>query len=304
MPELPEVEVVRRGLKAKILGETVAAVEIFREQSIGYPAQKKFTALLAGRTFTDVSRRGKYLLLHLDGKAKAEQAYLIVHLRMSGRLVLIDKQQVDKKKFKFLRVRMILNSGKALCFEDMRVFGRLYYVASNADLAKAIPSFAKLGIEPLENFTDKQLLEFFKNSGRAIKTALLDQTLIAGIGNIYADEVLYQSGIHPLTRAAQVTAKQAKLLAEIIPKTLKRAIERGGSSIKDFVDSEGVNGNYQHESAVYGRTGKPCRKCKTAIARLKLLVARRIFVLNAKRRKIHRKSKRLIAEPRACHSWP
>ncbi len=270
MPELPEVEIVRRGLKAKLPGETIRNVEIFREQSIGYPKPKSFSDLLVGRTFTDISRRGKYLILHLQGKNAAQQASLIIHLRMSGRLLLLENDRAAKKKFRFLRVQILLKTGRLLCFEDMRVFGRLYHVTSEKDLARAIPSFSKLGIEPLEDLAARQLLTLFKNRRQAIKSALLDQTLIAGIGNIYADEILFQAGIHPLTPALKITSKQAKLLTQIIPDTLKRAIERGGSSIKDFVDSDGVNGNYQHESLVYGRTGKPCRKCKLPIVRVKI----------------------------------
>ncbi len=271
MPELPEVEIVRRGLKIKLPGETVKKVEIFREQSIGYPEPKKFSTLLVGKKITDVSRRAKYLLLNLQDKNTTGEAYLIVHLGMSGRLLLLDKNGATKTKFRFLRVRILLDSGRQLCFEDMRVFGRMYYASSAADLAKAIPSFAQLGIEPLEGLTAKQLQVMFQHRRQAIKSVLLNQNLIAGIGNIYADEILFQAGIHPLTASLSITAKQAKLLAQIIPATLERAIKRGGSSIKDFVDSDGVNGNYQHESLVYGRAGKPCRKCQSAIERIKIV---------------------------------
>jgi formamidopyrimidine-DNA glycosylase len=116
MPELPEVEIVRRGLKAKIPGETIRKVEIFRQESIGYPKTKRFANLLVGRTFTDVSRRGKYLLLHLDSKNKAEQPYLIVHLRMSGRLLLLEQGIAAQKKFRFLRVQIVLESGRVIYF--------------------------------------------------------------------------------------------------------------------------------------------------------------------------------------------
>ncbi len=270
MPELPEVEIVRRGLKTKILGETIEKVEIFREQSIGYPKPKSFAALLVGKTFTDVSRRGKYLFLHLDKKNADEPAYLIVHLRMSGRLLLVEKNDVAKKKFRFLRVQMLLNSRRLLCFEDMRVFGRLYYISSAKDLDRAIPSYSRLGAEPLEDLTAKQLLALFKNRRQVIKSALLDQSLIAGIGNIYADEILFQAGIHPLTPAGEISSKQTKILSRVIPLTLNRAIELGGSSIKDFVDTGGVNGNYQQKSLVYGRTNKLCTVCQAKIERIKI----------------------------------
>jgi formamidopyrimidine-DNA glycosylase len=271
MPELPEVEIVKRGLKSKLPGETVQKVEILREQSIGYPQTRKFITLLEGRTFSDVSRRGKYLLLHLSNKKKEEQAFLLIHLRMSGRLLFIDELNKKKNLPRFLRVRILMKSGKALYFEDMRVFGRISFIAAKSDLDKSSPSFNQLGIEPLEKFTSQELLSLFEKRNKAIKTALLDQTLIAGIGNIYADEILFQAGIHPLLPASKITEAQAKLLTKIIPDTLKRAINRGGSTIKDFVDSEGVNGNYQHQSLVYGRTNKPCKKCKSPVQRLKIV---------------------------------
>lgn len=266
MPELPEVEIVRRGLLKKIPGEKIAQVEILRKQSIGYPEAKKFSQALIGQTFVDVSRRGKYLLLHLSDKNK----FLIIHLRMSGRLLLTKKNEQTKAQSKFLRVRLLFNSGKELLFEDMRVFGRLWYVSSEVILDKAIPSFKQLGIEPLQPLKGSQLQKLFQNRRRAIKSVLLDQTLITGIGNIYADEILFQAKIHPLTQAGKITNKQAQSLAQIIPLTLNKAIEHGGSSIKDFVDSDGVNGNYQHGAFVYGRYKQPCRVCKSKIERIKL----------------------------------
>ena len=269
MPELPEVEIVRQGLLTKIVGETIAKVEILREQSVAYPTPEKFSKALRGLTFTDIDRRGKYLLLHLS-----KQSMLVIHLRMSGRLLLFsDKNSAKNKsaqKLKFLRVRILLSNGKELCFDDMRVFGRLWYVSNADKLFTVIPSLAKLGVEPLYDLTTSRLQKLFAKRRQGIKSALLDQTLIAGIGNIYADEILFQAGIHPLTAAEKIGNKKAKDLARIIPLTLKRAIELGGSSIKDFVDSDGVNGNYQHESLVYGRTNKPCRICQSKIERIKI----------------------------------
>lgn len=195
---------------------------------------------------------------------------LVVHLRMSGRLLLLDKTKLAKKKPKFLRVKITMQSGQLLIFEDMRVFGRLYYVLSLSELERVVPSFGSLGIEPLEKIKAEQLTECLSKRRQAIKTALLDQSLIAGIGNIYADEILFETGIHPLTKASSITSEQIKLLTSTIPKVLEQAINHGGSSIKDFVDSDGVNGNYQHKALVYGRDGKPCHRCRSIIERIKI----------------------------------
>ncbi len=289
MPELPEVEIVRQGLLAKILGETIDEVEVLREQSVGYPAPKRFSQGLYGLSFVDVSRRGKYLFLHLSKKQPAElnkkqsvrerkgsietgnaKLLLVVHLRMSGKLLLVEKDKKRVKDSRFLRIRIRLESGKQLYFDDMRVFGRLWYVPNETLLSEIIPSLDKLGMEPLGKLAGNQLLKLFDGRRQAIKSVLLDQTILAGIGNIYADEILFQAGIHPLISAEKISNAQANALAKIIPLTLNRAIALGGSSIKDFVDTSGVNGNYQHESLVYGRTDKPCRTCQSKIERIKI----------------------------------
>lgn len=269
MPELPEVEVIRRGLKKKLLGETVQEVKILRQDSIAYPSPEKFCRLIKGRTFVDIRRRGKYLLLHMDKKTREDTSLLLVHLRMSGRLLFLREETVVAK-LKFLRVLIKLMSNSLLCFDDMRVFGRLCYVDSQDVLAKVIPSFNNLGIEPLARLKAKQLLKLFAHRRQAIKTTLLDQSLIAGIGNIYADEILFLSGINPLLPSGLINYAEAERLAEFIPETLYKAIEKGGSSIKDFVNTEGVNGNYQSEALVYGRAGQGCRKCGSTIERLKI----------------------------------
>lgn len=266
MPELPEVETLRQGLLKTIIGESIATVEIYRTESIAYPSPKQFTALMPGHRFVDIDRRGKYLLLHLIGKQG--KALLVLHLRMSGRLLLLEKG--TKNTGQFLRVRLILKSSRQLLFEDMRVFGRLWFVPPDIELATIVPALTKLGPEPLTGLTTIQLRQVFQGRRQVIKAALLDQTLIAGIGNIYADEILFQARVNPLTPAGQLTTKQYKSLAQVIPRILEQAINHGGSSLKDFKDSQGINGNYQNVSLVYGRAGKSCRVCGTVIGRLKI----------------------------------
>lgn len=262
MPELPEVETIRQGLLLTLLGETIRRVEVLRAESIGYPDAKLFSKSLPGHRFEDITRRGKYLLIKLS-----DGAGLAVHLRMSGRLLLT---QQSKKNSKFLRVRIILTSGRELRFEDMRVFGRLWYVPPHSNFVTVVPALAKLGVEPLEELDGRFLLQAFKKKSQSIKTALLDQTLIAGIGNIYADESLFKAGVHPQTEAGRLTMAQAQRLADEIKAVLKQAIVLGGSSVRDYTDSRGVNGNYQHGAQVYGRYGQLCHVCGKTIERIKL----------------------------------
>jgi formamidopyrimidine-DNA glycosylase len=262
MPELPEVETVRLGLEKFLVGDSFSGVQVLRNDSVGYPSIKEFAKGLTGRTVVAAKRRGKYLLLELDSNA-----WLGVHLRMSGRLIVADKKHREPQ---FLRVLIKLKSGRELRFEDMRVFGRMWYVPPGEDVLKVIPALQELGPEPLEGLSADHLVSSFRGKKQAIKTALLDQTIIAGLGNIYADEVLFQTGIHPLSLAGSVTEKDAEKLVVAIAKTLKKAIKHGGTTLRDYANSEGVNGNYQHQSWVYGREDEPCRVCGTEIERIKL----------------------------------
>lgn len=261
MPELPEVETVARGLNAHLTGDVIKSVEILREQSIASPSPKDFAKGLVGRRFKETRRRGKYLLCHLDGGRG-----LGVHLRMSGRLLICEK----RAKSSFLRVRMKLESGRELRFEDMRVFGRLWFVEKGQKFEEVIPALVELGVEPLDELSAEYLEKAFKRKRQPIKSALLDQTVIAGIGNIYADEALFKAAIHPLTPACKIKTAQLAKLCTVIEETLGRAIELGGSTLRDYTDSMGVNGNYQNDAWVYGRKGEECRLCHNPIERVKI----------------------------------
>lgn len=283
MPELPEVETVRRGLELALAGDAIVAVEVLRDASIAYPDVEIFIASVPGHKFGKVLRRGKYLLIELD-----RGAGLACHLRMSGRLLVRDGIQGNTKTAKkaktikvaeteksmrepqFLRVRLVLASGRELHFEDMRVFGRLWFKPKGKTFEDVIPSLALLGVEPLESLTSAHLECAFKGKVQAVKTALLDQHILAGVGNIYADESLFLSGIHPTVSASKVTAEQLVKLVDNVKLVLSRAIESGGSTLRDYTDSSGVNGNYQNLAWVYGREGQPCRQCASPIERIKL----------------------------------
>jgi formamidopyrimidine-DNA glycosylase len=264
MPELPEVETVCRGLRKKILGHSIVSVEVLRKDSIAYPSVKEFTKLLPGHRIENVRRRGKYILIDLDGGAS-----MMAHLRMSGRFLIVDGEKT-KSPDKFLRVRMILDKNRELHFADMRVFGRIWYAPSGVTLEEIAPTLGELGAEPLPALDPKALAELLRKKKQPIKSALLDQRLIAGIGNIYADESLFQSGIHPSRPASSLKQEEIAELSKTVSKVLQEAITLGGSTLRDYTDSEGVNGNYQNESWVYGRFGKACRICSTEIERLKI----------------------------------
>ncbi len=265
MPELPEVETIVRGLSKTLKGDQVTQVQVLRKDSIAYPdTPEEFAKMLKGRTFQTFDRRGKYMLLGLDAGAG-----LGVHLRMSGRLLVRSPKQKDDHSF--LRVRMKLASGRELHYEDMRVFGRLWFVPKTLSFDEVIPALQNLGVEPINgNLTGAILKELFARKTQAVKSALLDQTLISGVGNIYADEALFLSGIRPLTRACDITGKKLNLLAEQIDQVLCSAIKAGGSTLRDYTDSDGVNGNYQNQAWVYGRKGEECRVCGKAIERVKI----------------------------------
>jgi formamidopyrimidine-DNA glycosylase len=261
VPELPEVETVRRGLVTSLVGQKIAGVEVLRPQSIGFPLSAGFEQSLLSHSVTDVSRRGKYLLIHLD-----RGAYLGVHLRMSGRLLVVAPEQPLGPH---VRVRIFLDQLE-LRFEDMRVFGRLWYVPQGEAIETVITGLQHLGPEPLDNFSGKDLSDRLKKRTQPIKTALLDQGVVAGIGNIYADESLFGANINPLRPAQSLTLAELDTLTAVIQSTLSRAIALGGSTLRDYTDSRGVNGNYQEEAWVYARRGAPCRVCGTPVERIRL----------------------------------
>jgi len=257
MPELPEVETIARGLDRKLPGLKIVKAKVLRKDSIESPSPAQFCRQIEGHRFGNVYRRGKYLLANLS-----DNAAFVCHLRMSGRLLFIDQ---DVPLNKFVRVRIFLENGKELRFEDMRVFGRLWYVPRGRAVEEIVTTIGELGVEPLAGLTGKQLALAFKGKKQPVKSALLDQRLIAGIGNIYADESLFLSRIHPLTQAGALKGDELEILSARIQEVLSRAIKSGGSTLRDYVDSDGVNGNYQDRAMVYGRKGEPCRVCGSEI---------------------------------------
>ncbi len=262
MPELPEIETIVKGLRSELTNDVISHAVVLREASIGHPSNEDFMRLLPGHGIERVKRRGKYILIELSDKAS-----LVIHLKMSGRLLLKKKKS---KQNKFLRVFLTLKSGRELHFEDMRVFGRMWYFSSNQKPADKIKGLKTMGVEPLEDLDVKYLKPILKKKTAPIKNVIMDQAIIAGVGNIYADESLFLAGIKPSRKAGSLKDAEIKILIESIIKVLTTAIRAGGSSMKDYTNLEGVNGNYMSQSFVYRRTGENCRKCQTQIERVKI----------------------------------
>ena len=261
MPELPEVEVVRRGLQQGVAGRRIAAVEVAHPRAVRrhVAGAVDFADLLRGRRIESAQRRGKYLWLPLDsGDA------LTGHLGMSGQLLVVPP---DKPTETHLRVRFAFDDGgRELRFVDQRTFGGLFVVAGGADLPSTIGHIARDPLDP--EFDDEDLVRRMRRRRTGVKRALLDQTLLSGVGNIYADESLWRSRLHydrptdGLSRAAVVG-----LLADVRD-VLQESLRAGGTSFDAlYVSTEGVSGLFERELAVYGREGEPCLRCGTPIRR-------------------------------------
>jgi len=253
MPELPEVETVVRGLAQRLTGRTLQRLELFRaDLREAFPDGLK--AKLESRRVERISRRAKYILLHFAGSG-----VLIAHLGMSGRLVLAPSQG-NGQRDPHDHVVFHFDDGTALRFNDARRFGLLDY-AQEAALASH-PRFRHLGPEPLSNeFSGPVLSAALAGKKTPIKAALLDQGVVAGLGNIYVCESLYGSGLSPRRLARTVAGERAERLATAIRDVLERAITAGGSSLRDYVQASGELGYFQHQWAVYGKEGEPCPGC-------------------------------------------
>ncbi|MFP5270265.1 DNA-formamidopyrimidine glycosylase [Coleofasciculus sp.] len=269
MPELPEVETIRLGLKQITCTQDIQGGDVLLPRTIAYPVS--VAAFLEGvkqTRITDWHRRGKYLLAQLSHSEEGDAGWLGVHLRMSGQLLWI--QQTEPLQ-KHTRVRLFFPQGQELRFVDQRTFGRMWWVPPGEACDRIITGLQNLGPEPFSDaFSLEYLTQKLKTSQRSIKTALLDQSLVAGVGNIYADEALFVSGIHPQTVCARLSVDQIERLHQGIIQVLKAGIEAGGTTFSSFLNVQGVNGNYSGVAWVYGRTGQPCRVCETPIERIKL----------------------------------
>jgi formamidopyrimidine-DNA glycosylase len=280
MPELPEVETVRRGLNQLTLNQKIAGGDVLLHRTIAYPPEiEAFLTGIQGYQITTWHRRGKYLLAELEGIGKQVDieespssvsipAYLGVHLRMTGQLLYLNR---DEPLHKHTRVRIFFESDRELRFVDQRTFGQMWWVPPKVEVESVMTGLAKLAVDPFSpEFTIDYLANKLKNSRRPIKTALLDQSNIAGLGNIYADEALFISHIRPETLCTDLKRQQIEKLHPAIIEVLTKSIEAGGTTFSNFLNVKGVNGNYGGVAWVYNRTGEPCRLCSSPIQRVRL----------------------------------
>jgi len=276
VPELPEVEVTRRRIAPHLVGRRIRRVRTTRPSYFFVTPPARLRRALAGRTATDLERHGKYLLATLDDGTR-----LVLHLGMTGQLFsaaatsprllsatarasLAPEEQRSFRPDAHTHLRFEFeDGGPEVYFRDTRKFGKVFWLPGG----EAHPRLARLGIDALA--VDGELL-FSATRGRrvAIKSLLLDQSILAGVGNIYADEALFLAGVRPTRSAARVTRRECDAIARGLQQVLARSIETGGSSISDYVAPDGRDGEYQSERRVYARRGEPCLTCKTPIARV------------------------------------
>ena len=256
MPELPEVETVALDLREQVVGLTITGATVNWQRTIARPAAAEFERQVSGRWIRSVSRRAKYVVIELD------QGWLLVHLMMSGRLYLVP---AGEPAHDHLRVVLTLDNGQEMRFQDTRKFGRIYLVDDLLEIT------AGLGPEPLdEDFTLGDFRRQLAGRKGRLKSLLLNQRFLAGLGNIYADESLFAAELHPLRRADSLTPVEQRRLYEAIRVVLRGAVQARGTTLSDggYADTSGQAGTYQIRLMVYGRGGAACRRCQTPIERI------------------------------------
>ncbi len=273
MPELPEVETIVSELKRALPRAVILDAKFSRPKLIKGISYPVFRKTIKGKKIQKIERRAKYILLHLSrGKT------LILHLGMTGRLLLHPQKETGKvvnlktkkkEPDRFVRGEFILNKNRVLDFSDLRLFGRVYLV-DTATLLQKEP-IKKLGVDPLSKiFTYPLFDQQLKKRKGKVKTILMDQTILSGIGNIYSDEILFEAKIHPLSPIQNLKPPQTKALYSAIKKILKKGVKYRGTSDSDYFDLQGEMGNFQKHLRVYRQTGKPCFRCKGKVARIKI----------------------------------
>ncbi len=256
MPELPEVETTLRGIEPHLLKQTISKV-IIRHYGLRWPIARDIETNLRGQQVVDLTRRGKYLLLHLS------KGTLLIHLGMSGRLQILN---ADTPSQKHDHVDVVFGK-MALRFTDPRRFGAFIWT-ENADQHMLLKH---LGVEPLTpEFSGKYLYQRAQSKTLAVKNFIMDQKIVVGVGNIYANEALFIAKIHPQTPAKGVSLSSYEALVKAIKDILRKAIKQGGTTLKDFLNSEGKPGYFSQHLYVYGRAGEPCMHCQTPLVGMML----------------------------------
>lgn len=260
MPEKPEVITVVRSLKDRILGKTITDCNVFWDNIIASPTVNEFKKKIINQKINTIDTRGKFIVIGLDDYS------LLIHLRMEGKFMFRDKG-VELNKHE--HVELILDDSISFRFHDVRKFGKMYLIKKE-DTYKVKP-LSDLGLEYYDDkLTKEYLFDKFKGKRLPIKTVLLDQSIITGIGNIYDDEILFMSGIDPNRKACDVSLDECQKIIDNGKIVLDHAVELGGTTIKSFTSSEGVHGLFQNELLIHGRVGENCKSCGNSIIKIKI----------------------------------
>ncbi len=261
MPELPEVETVVRGLRAPLIGRRVESFWLGWPRTLATPHPDQFEARIVGQTFQSIERRAKYIICQLDDDL------LVVHLTMTGRLYVTPADAVHNDD-RWVHFKLGLDAGQELRFSDARKFGKVFLSREFASIGKGA---AALGPEPLEDdFTVDVFRERLSKRKTSIKALLLDQSFVAGVGNIYADEALFRARIHPLRRADTLTADESAALFETVRAALRDGIDYEGASVQWYRKPDGSTGESQEHFFAYGRDGQPCLNCGTIMTKIRV----------------------------------
>ena len=260
MPEKPEVITVTKKLERRLKGRKITDCRVIYEPIIDYPSFQEFSARIKGQTMHEFTTRGKWIVITLD------QDYLLIHLRMEGKFFFREKGAPLEKHH---HVIFTIDEEEELHFQDVRKFGRMKLIPKDKILM--MPPFTELGLEPWDkHLTVEYLKEHLKKKKIPIKTALLDQSIITGIGNIYDDEILFLSRISPLKPACLLTDEELEAIIKNTVITLDKAIKEGGTTIHSFTSEEGVTGLFQNHLYVHTKEGNPCPRCGTKIIKTKV----------------------------------
>lgn len=258
MPELPEVETVKEALKKEVLNKVITDVKVYYDKIIEYHSIDEFKSKIKNQRIIDVKRRGKWLLFELN------DYYLLSHLRMEGKYFFKDMPSTLSKHE---HISFILNNNKQMLYHDTRKFGRMYLL--NKKEAFKVKPLNELGKEPFDKSLNVSYLkEKLKNKEIPIKTVLLDQSIITGIGNIYDDEILFMCKINPLTKGKDISEQELENIINNTRKVLTKAIKLGGTTIKSYTSSEGVHGRFQNELLIH--TKKICPICQNKVTKIKI----------------------------------
>ncbi len=256
VPELPEVETVVKGLRPLIKDRYITDITISEEKIIAHPAADEFKKEAVGMKIEDITRRGKYIIIELENDKE-----MIIHLRMTGKLLV---KQCEKFRDKHTHVVFHLDNGQELRFNNIRKFGRIYLI--DKDQPQKAGGYAELGPEPLSNdMSLDDFKEMFKNRRGVIKSLLMNQKFIAGIGNIYADEILFRSGIDPERKADTLSEMEIGKIYSNMREILKKGIIYGGTTFSDYVNAFGEKGSFQEELQIYQKEGEKCCRCGSTV---------------------------------------